>query len=291
MLIKAVTAWSFFMLSAMVNHAVAETSVWRVSKAGEYFYIGGTIHLLSKEDHPLPSAFMQAYDDAKTLVFETDLTAISSTDFQASFMQAMRYNDHRQLSSVLEPEVFLKLQAFLQQRHYPLNHFLVLKPWGVSLMLSMLEYQRVGMVPELGVDTYFHQLALQDKKTVLGLETAQQQLMFLEAMDAMDANQTIEQMLRDLQRLPRFTQAMKRSWRQGDLASLLEDAAVMQMKKEFPMFYDSILTQRNHAWMKQMPAFIKLKDRAFILVGSLHLAGDEGILQQLHKQGFVIKQL
>ena len=42
-------------------NAIADTSVWKVSKADNYFYLGGTIHLLSKDDHPLPEEFAEAY--------------------------------------------------------------------------------------------------------------------------------------------------------------------------------------------------------------------------------------
>ena len=37
------------------------SSVWKAQKDGNTVYLGGTIHVLSKGDYPLPDAFDQAY--------------------------------------------------------------------------------------------------------------------------------------------------------------------------------------------------------------------------------------
>ena len=55
--------------SALVSPAVlAETSVWKVSKGGDYLYVAGTVHLLPESAFPLPAEFDKAYTDSDTLV-------------------------------------------------------------------------------------------------------------------------------------------------------------------------------------------------------------------------------
>lgn len=49
-------------------------------------------------------------------------------------------------------------------------------------MLTMLEYQRLGMSPDYGVDNYFNNKALADNKKIMGLETADEQLGFITSM-------------------------------------------------------------------------------------------------------------
>ncbi len=39
----------------------AQTSLWKVSNADSILYLGGTIHLLSPDDYPLPEEFLMAY--------------------------------------------------------------------------------------------------------------------------------------------------------------------------------------------------------------------------------------
>ncbi|MCK5120492.1 MAG: TraB/GumN family protein, partial [Methylococcales bacterium] len=55
----------------------SETSLWRVSKGKSELFIGGTIHILSANDYPLPVEFERAYKMSDQIVFETDLAAMA----------------------------------------------------------------------------------------------------------------------------------------------------------------------------------------------------------------------
>ena len=69
------------------------------------------------------------------------------------------------LSSVLSPKVYKELEAFLGARQIPISHFEKYQPWGLSIILTVMEYQRLGMVSELGVDQHFNDKGKLDKKT------------------------------------------------------------------------------------------------------------------------------
>ena len=58
----------------------AESPVWKVSHGDNHLYLGGTIHLLGKDDYPLPPAFEKAYQDSSKLVFEADIQKFQSPD-------------------------------------------------------------------------------------------------------------------------------------------------------------------------------------------------------------------
>ena len=45
----------------LFNTAFADTSVWKISKGNRHIYMGGTVHVLSKADYPLPASFEKAY--------------------------------------------------------------------------------------------------------------------------------------------------------------------------------------------------------------------------------------
>lgn len=275
----------------LADCAFAASSVWKVSKDKNYFYIGGTIHLLSEQDHPLPDEFNLAYNDASKIFFETDLAAAATPEFQSKFIAAMTYSDDRTLNSELEPAIYRKLADFMTSRHMPIDQFSKFQPWGVSLMIVLFEYQRLGMRPNFGVDAYFNDRALSDHKKIMGLETPDEQLNFLKSMAGMDQNAGIEYTLRDLQRLPDSIAAMKENWRSGDLESLAESAFMVQMQEEFPQIYNSIVTNRNNAWMEQLVRLTEDRETEFVLVGAMHLYGQEGILNQLAAQGFTVEQL
>lgn len=281
----------FLLLTIVISHAIAETSVWKVSKGDNYFYVGGTIHILNKEDYPLPDAFNIAYQDADTLVFETDIDASNHPSQQAKMMTSMTYHDQRTLSSELKPETYQALKAFLATRQMPIAHFEKYQPWGLSLIITVMEYQRLGMISEFGVDKHFNDKGKANRKKIASLETIDEQLGFLQSLEKIDPNITIEYTLRDVESLPQWIQAMKTAWRKGNIEDFTNMQPVIEMKSQFPDVYHSFIVNRNNNWMTQIPRFIEDKNKEFILVGTLHLNGEKGLLSQLKDHGFKVEHL
>ncbi|MEM1154525.1 MAG: TraB/GumN family protein [Pseudomonadota bacterium] len=285
---RTIIGFLFCLLSQL---ALAESSVWKVSNGSDYLYLGGTIHLLAADDYPLPEEFDSAYKDAQTIILETDISAVNSPDFQAKLMAAMSYDDERTLASVLEPEVFSDLEQFMASRQIPSLGFFAIQPWGVMLLVTMMEYQRMGLLPGYGVDLHFNNRAMADNKTILGLETPEEQLSFLASMGEVDPNLMVKNTLQDLQRLPEFVDLMKSSWRSGDLEALSEYGMIEQMKADAPELYATLISRRNDAWMAQLPGLLDRDDVVFVLVGAMHLNGDDGMLNQLRQQGYEVTQV
>ena len=277
--------------SVFTSNAFAESSVWKISKGDNYFYLGGTVHLLTAEDHPLPDEFTVAYQDSNRLFFETDIAESQTPEFQSKFIAAMTYSNGRTLASELDQKTYLKLESFMASRQVPIASFSNFEPWGVSLMVTMLEYQRLGMQPGYGVDAYFNNLALADKKEIMNLETGDEQLRFLSLLADIDPNVCIEYTLKDLEDLPEFITFMKKSWRNGNIEAFTEHASVKQMKKEFPAMYKALITTRNNRWMETLPSLIDDNVKEFVLVGTMHINGEGGLLSLLKKQGFKVEQL
>ena len=269
----------------------AQSSVWKVSKGAHYFYIGGTIHVLSADDYPLPQEFTAAYNDADEIIFETDMDKLNSPEFQAKLIASVTFSDNRTLASEITPNNYQKLEKYLASQDVAIANFSAFKPWGISVFITLIEYQKRGMKGEYGVDTYFNQLALSDNKKRGKLETVDQQLAAMTSMENIEPNKIIEYSLRDIEQLPEFIKIMKRSWLVGDIDTLSKSDIAMQMKNETPTIYKALLTDRNNAWMKSLPLLIKSKNIEFVLVGAMHLAGKEGLLHHLTMQGFKVEPL
>jgi|GEM_PF-3919247 len=94
----------------------ADSFVWKVSKGGNEIYLGGTIHILTEAEYPLPPEFGQAYDKSETLVFETDIDVVNSVKFQNSVASEMFYMDGSTLQSRLKEETWTALLAHAQSK-------------------------------------------------------------------------------------------------------------------------------------------------------------------------------
>lgn len=286
---KALTL-SIYLLATLVSVcANAKSSVWKVSKGEDYFFIGGTVHLLNAQDHPLPEEFNFAYQQSDTLIFETDID--QGEKAQQKLLQAMLNDSRLLLSEQLEPKVYRALQDYLKSRNLPLDNFSPFKPWAISLMITMFEYQHMGMQPKYGVDHYFNQLADVDNKRVIWLESLDEQVHFLSSMERVDPNTMLSYTLEDLQSLPEFASFLKQSWRSGDIEAFTANPLIKEMKTEFPDVYHTLLSQRNNNWMPKLLALNNNQHIEFVLVGAMHLNDKDGLLMQLQRAGYRIDQL
>lgn len=279
---------SVILIFAGVHTAVAGAPVWKVVKGENQLFIGGTLHVLSQSDYPLPAAFENAYRQSAILVFEADMQKLQSPEFQQLLRSKVVYTDGRSLKTVLSKTTYQKLNQHMSSRGLPMASFEHLKPGMMAITLTMMELQRLGFVGT-GVDQFFNLRAMKDRKTIGQLETAEEQLAFLSTMGDGREDAMIAHTLRDLKKLPQLMASLKAAWRQGN-RSKLKELAITPVKKDFPKVYRKLFVQRNRDWIPKIETLLKTKEVEFILVGAAHLVGEEGILAQLSARGYTIQQ-
>ena len=267
--------------------ACAETSLWRISKGKNELIIGGTIHLLSKSDYPLPDEFEQAFREVDLLVLEADLAELSKPKAQAQLLQNLMYTDGSTLKSKIKPKTYKALVHYCVATNLSIKAMQTMKPSMVVLTLTMAELKKLGLA-DAGVDQFFLEKAQAQGKKIMGLETAETQIKTLVNLGKGRENELILSTIKELKKTPEFMAEMKKAWRTGDLAGL-EQVGLKKMQAEFPELNKSLLTNRNNAWLPKIKALLATPERELILVGALHLVGDEGVLAQLKKQGFVVE--
>jgi len=276
-------------LISVLALAATAAPVWKVSRGESYLYIGGTVHLLSKRDYPLPPAFEKAYQASRHLCFEVDIAAISSGEFALKLMARNMYTGDDDITRHLKPATVERLKTFLQSKNMTLDPLKKMKPGFLSLMLVTTEMQRLGMA-EGGVDQFYHDRATKDKKTLGALETADAQLEFISNMGLGNEDELIIHTIEELGELESVLNQTKAAWRKGDLKGL-EEAALDSWREDFPELYRELVIDRNNSWLPQIVEMFKSQEVEFVLVGALHLSGEQGVLAQLRKAGFTVTQL
>lgn len=276
-------------LAMLVLSSFAASPVWKISAEENHIYVGGTVHLLSKEDFPLPGAFEKAYLGSQVIYFEVDITEVSSMEFAQKLMVKNMYMGDDDITKHLKAETINRLKEFLQSKNMTLDSLKKMKPGFLTLMLATAEMQRLGMA-ETGVDQIYNDRAIRDKKRTGALETADEQLAFISNMGDGNADELIIHSIEELGELTNVMNQTKEAWRKGDLKGL-EDAALDTWKDNFPELYHELLVGRNNNWLPQIKALLKTKETEFVLVGALHLSGESGVIAQLQKAGFTVQQL
>tara|TARA_B100001059_G_C17840051_1_gene591535 strand:- start:34814 stop:35623 length:810 start_codon:yes stop_codon:yes gene_type:complete len=264
------------------------SSVWKVSKEGQHFYLAGTVHLLSKNDYPLPAPYDTAFEASSELLFETDLNALTSPAGLSKMMQQNTYSDGRTLEQVLSAEVYQQLKHYATERQMPVAAVSRFKPGFAAMMLASVEMKRLGAA-ETGVDMHYLQLGQQQGKKISGLETTDQHLAVLDGMNQLDADVIIRSTLEDMPKVEGQLTDMKHAWRSGDTDKL--ERLFVEDLQQVPQMYEILLVNRNHAWMPMLQALSGNEHTTMVLVGALHLAGEDGLLKLLQQQGYTLTQL
>jgi uncharacterized protein YbaP (TraB family) len=83
---------------------------------------------------------------------------------------------------------------------------------------------------------------------------------------------------------------MTRAWRSGDMAAL-DELEAAPLRNEFPQIYRSLLLDRNDAWLPQIESLAQSQPVELLLVGALHLVGEDGLLAALAARGYSVRQL
>lgn len=266
----------------------AQSSVWKVSKGNQHLFIGGTIHVLSKDDYPLPKAYDKAYQQSETIVFETNIEKANDPAFMRKLVGSFAYKHGKTLRSDLKRATFTALEEYCLSSGIPISLLLPYKPQFASLILTSMELRKQG-IRLAGVDDHFNQRALRDNKIVRQLETIEEQLQFLANMGRGQEDELILSTIKENQQLENLMQLMLNAWRKGD-NTVLDREIIQPMKAEFPSTYQDLLVKRNNNWLPMIKAYLYSPDIEFILVGALHLAGDDGLIVKLQNAGYNVTQ-
>jgi len=275
----------FIALSALP--LFSQTSIWQVEGNGTTLYIGGTVHVLSKADYPLPKEYDEVYSKAEELVFEADIAAMSDPTLAGQIMMSSMYTDDRTLSSVLNEESYSKLSKECKKAGIDIKKMEKLKPSMVILTLTMMSLQDMG-IGEEGVDQKFYSKAKEDGKDLDFFETVKEQVNMITSMGEGNESEYVLHSLNDLKDTEDMMKEILADWKKGTSGIINE--TLDEMKKDYPNIYKTLVLDRNNAWMPKIDSFLEDKDVEFILVGTLHLHGSDGLIAQLKNKGYNVVQ-
>ncbi len=266
----------------------AESSVWRVAKDGQSFYLGGTCYALRPSDYPLPAEFELAYLLSDTVVFEMDPSLANDPNFTVEILKAASYTGKRDLKNILSKKHYKALAEKCEQSGFSIEVLRKTKPSMVIMMLMVKELDRFGVTEE-GVDIYFHRRALKDKKEVLALETAEFQIDLISSLGEGIENKMIAYGLKDIENLQENFDPLVASWRKGDLKAINKN--FVSGIRDYPKLYKKVLTKRNRAWLNYLEEIMLTPETEFVLVGAAHMAGKKGLIALLKEKGYTIEQI
>ena len=273
--------------------------LWKVSHKDNAVYLLGSFHLLRENDYPLSSDVEAAFADAERLMFELSPEEMRSPALPQLMAQAALRTDGRTLQQDLDAATWAQFEAWgrnnqatLQGMGLTPQMLVVFEPWFVAVTISIVEMTKQGLDPKLGLDNHFMDKALAAGRPTGGLERVQEQIAVLDGMDATEQRQFIVEALEEAEKGAVETQRLHDAWRRGDAEGLWTGMAA-DMKRQYPRLYQRINVDRNDAWVPKIQRILTQPgdDDALVVVGALHLLGEDGVVEKLRERGYKVERI
>ena len=271
--------------------------LWKISGKDikEPSYILGTHHLAHVSFLDSIAGFKAAAEQTTQVAGEmllSDMPALQAK-LQAAAMMPSTDSYQKLLSTTDYETLNQNLKVYFGVGLEQLGQ---VKPGMISTLYALMLYQRIypGFNPQEheAIDSYVQRIATEKGKTVLGLETVEDQIFALfdaeplktQAQDLVCVTGVSVEINKEI------LTALDAAYRAANLSEMYrvslnnpnDPCPTSQTHK------DVILKKRNDKWLEKLPQIMK-DHPTLIAVGALHLAGKEGLLYQLSKMGYRVE--
>lgn len=274
------TVFSFFLvckISAQTKTTKLENALlWEVSgkELNKPSYLYGTIHMICSKDYFLSEKTKKAFENSDKLFLE-----INFTDPDEMIQMQKLAMGKEPLSKKLTSEQLAKLDSILKRS----TGMTVQQVDSFSLMtvLSLLSMKSFGCADLKFYEMEFSETAKSRGIAIAGLESIKSQFEILEKAYSND------EMLALLEEsTPAETMQLVKAYNNENIEALYAFSTDKRFTSEKTK--RQILDDRNRNWVNQMPAMIR-NSSVFFAVGAAHLAGENGVINLLRKEGYTVK--
>ena len=266
---------------------------WRIEKPGEpVSYLFGTIH--STDAKALAFARRAAATIPSVKAVATELGPMDATEkanVSAAFLAKALERDHDTFDAVPEKDR-AAVEKMVTELGYPSEFAHHLKLWFLAVLTATpaCETKRASAgLPEM--DEFLMDEAQRAGVRVVGLETAQEQMDAVAAIDPKVAGLLLAVAARDDKLdddVYATTLKLYLAERPADVLAVGDVVGDMspQERDAQDVFTRLLLVRRNATMIERMGPY--LREGAFVAVGALHLPGKDGLIARLRGGGYTV---
>jgi uncharacterized protein YbaP (TraB family) len=283
-------AWLWLLpVAALADSAGHPVTMWMAEGTSNRVYLLGSVHLLRAQDHPLPQVIDDVYNDAETLYMELDMDDIDPLLMQATINQLGMLDEGTSLQDVMGDDLYAEARAMAAELEIPLEMLERTEPWLAAITIEQLALARIGFNPSYGVEMHLLKKAASDGKKILGFESVEQQLAYLDGLSPEAQRALLMQTLTESATIREVMDDLILAWRSGDIDYL--EQTLLDDVSGYPELYDTIVANRNRLWVDTIDELLEQGEDYLVIVGALHLVGEDGLPQLLQQRGVRIMQM
>lgn len=278
--VAAIALVAVFALSAC--QAKEQGLLYTIKKDGELRgYLLGTVH----SDDPRVLNFSSEFMDALKSCDRFAMELVPNQPTLSRLLEYMHYQDGSTLVSRIGEERYLKLLAAAERYHLGPDQLSTMKVWAAMMTVSIPPPEN-GLFMDLS-------LALQAAGhglTVVGLETLDEQLSFLENMPEDQQLILLDQALEEFDNLHAFYDELISAYVRSDLDGLQaqSDSQFEELPDEVEDYFFSKGIDARNLRMRDRLVDELGNGKVFAAVGALHLPGELGLIELLRGEGYAV---
>lgn len=272
--------------------------LWKIERAGiEPSHLLGTMHITDPRVVAMPEEAWLPFDEADTVAVELEsLEPMDVGRALFAYPELTMFTDGTSVKTILNMDEVARLEAMLKKGGIPLFAVAKMKPWMLLMHISLPACEKtragMGLAP---LDLALTRAAHEQDKTVIGLETALEQM---EAMNAVDSAPLLRIVLQQMEagdKLGDMFATMTDMYVNGDIGMFIPLShqvlgTTAATDPGYADFMKHVVDDRN-VRMAERAAPLLRKGNTFIAVGALHLIGEQGLVELFRKQGYTVTRL
>lgn len=188
------------------------------------------------------------------------------------------------LDQLVTPKTYARMQrAFKRYLGFDIHPYREALP----LLLAQFIHERLlrpfGQVSDFPLDQYLWEFAKEQDKTLLGIETLEEQIRVLEKIPLSQQVQNLVQLSRNIGGHRRQAMRTVRLYAEGDPVKIYRST-----RKKSGAVRKTLLFDRNRIMAERILRMSAVQP-TFFAIGAAHLAGEKGVLRLLKHQGCLVK--
>jgi|SRR5690554_451367 len=278
------TLLGFLVPFGIAQEAPTTSLLWEITgkKVKSPSYLFGTMHLIPKESFLFPESLQEKVKGSDILVMEIGGLSEQMKALPLMMLESGSLFDlftESQLDSLF---AYTEEKLGFNEEQMRLS-FGKMKP---IVLLQLFSKEQFGEDPE-SYEMSLEQIARKESIEIMGLETIEEQIGFLDNLSPEDQVNLIMENIRNEDDDTMLNESLKlvEIYLSQDIEKIYEYVSQSDMSSE--EFEEEMLTKRNQNWIQPIQKIIR-KNKAFIAVGAAHLGGPEGVIELLRKKGYTL---
>jgi uncharacterized protein YbaP (TraB family) len=264
--------------------------IWKVTSNTTSVYLLGSIHVARPELYPLDEAIEDAFDSADYLAVEINLLEVEPLYVSLLVVKYGLYPVGEGLEDNIDEELYNSYENAVIASGVNFEDFEQYRPWVLYISNTQTLYENYDYEVESGLDIHFMEKAFWSSKEIVGLETAEYQIIQLSSVPD---EVVVKAILADIDIDPEEQiDAIFDAWLNGDTSTMSEVFfRGPYIESEIEPLYEKLVYERNVKMAEKIDGFLSGDDIYFVVVGAAHLIGENGLVNLMDKRGYQVEQL